>query len=79
MKNTFSEKTTKNEVSDVGELVIDILAEIIVILIYGFIVTWIWNNVAVGLVSGINPITYWGSIGLMVLCRCLFRKIDGSN
>lgn len=78
MKNTFSEKSTKNEVSDVGELVIDILAEIIVVLIYGFVVTWIWNYIVIGLVNGINPITYWGSVGLIALCRCLFKK-SGSN
>lgn len=74
MKNTFSEKSTKNDVNDVGELMIEILAEVIVVLIYGFLVTWIWNSIVIGLVNGINPITYWGSVGLIALCRCLFKK-----
>lgn len=71
MKNTLNEKPTKN---DWNELIAETLVEIIVILIYGFAVTWIWNTVVTGLVSGINPITYWGSVGLMVLFRCLFKK-----
>ena len=71
MKNTLNEKPTKN---DWNELVAETLVEIIVILIYGFAVTWIWNAVIVGLINGINPITYWGSVGLIVLCRWLFKK-----
>jgi hypothetical protein len=37
----------------------------------GFVVMWLWNAVLPDLV-GVKEISYWRSVGLLVLCRILF-------
>ena len=52
-------------------------------LLIGWVVMWLWNAILPDLL-GVNIITYWQAVGLLVLCRILFggfggRKGGGSN
>ena len=40
-------------------------------LLLGAVVMWLWNAILPSLLD-IKPITYWQSVGLLVLCKILF-------
>ena len=40
-------------------------------LLLGAVVRWLWNAILPELLN-VNPITYWQSVGLLILCRILF-------
>ncbi|WAC09803.1 hypothetical protein [Dyadobacter pollutisoli] len=44
----------------------------------GAIVRFLWNAILPALLN-VNPISYWQSVGLLVLCRILFGNFGGSK
>lgn len=62
---------------EIKEGLILICVGIIEILIYAFLVTWFWNAIIPVIFAsvGISTITYWQSVGLIMLCRILFKKV----
>jgi hypothetical protein len=40
---------------------------------------WLWNNVLVGAVDGINPIGFWQALGITFLCNILFKSTSNSK
>ena len=38
----------------------------------GFLVMFLWNSIVTQAVTGANELTFWQSLGLLVLCRILF-------
>jgi membrane protein implicated in regulation of membrane protease activity len=38
----------------------------------GFLVMFLWNAIMTQAFSGVNPLDFWQSLGLLVLCRILF-------
>jgi hypothetical protein len=38
----------------------------------GFLVMFLWNSIITVAVNGANPLDFWQSLGLLVLCRILF-------
>lgn len=35
---------------------------------------WLWNNVLVGAVDGVNPIGFWQALGITFLFNSLFKS-----
>ena len=35
---------------------------------------WLWNNVLVGAVDGVNPIGFWQALGINILFNMLFKN-----
>lgn len=54
---------------------IDLIAFVIVALLYGYILMSIWNGIAPATFSGVNPINYWQGVGIFVFFRLLIGKI----
>ena len=40
---------------------------------------WLWNNVLVGAVDGINPVGFWQALGITFLCNILFKSTSNSK
>jgi hypothetical protein len=34
---------------------------------------WLWNNVLIGAVDGVNPIGFWQALGINILFNMLFK------
>ena len=51
-----------------------LLGVILAILILAFILTWLWNLIIPVVFVGVAPLTYWQAIGLITICRILFRN-----
>lgn len=47
-------------------------------LLFGAVVQWLWNAILPSL-TGVELITYWQSVGLLVLCRILFGSFRGGG
>lgn len=58
-------------------LLFPILA-IAAVLLFGAVVQWLWNAILPPLTSA-GIITYWQSVGLLVLCRILFGGFRGGS
>ena len=41
------------------------------VLVFGFIVMWLWNAILPKAI-GVNPLTYWQAVGLLILSKILF-------
>lgn len=67
------------QVVSLGEMIkgaaIDLIAFVIVALLYGYILMSIWNGIAPAIFSGVNPINYWQGVGIFVFFRLLIGKI----
>lgn len=61
----------KNTVEDGLKI---LLGVILAILILAFILTWLWNLIIPVVFVGVAPLTYWQAIGLITICRILFRN-----
>jgi hypothetical protein len=40
---------------------------------------WLWNNVLVGAVDGINPVGFWQALGITFLCNILSKSTSNSK
>lgn len=58
------------------EALIDLLAIIFQYLLYALIVTALWNYVAVIVIPGLNPMTYWQGLGLFTLFKILLGRFE---
>ena len=55
----------KEEIDKNGLL--QILALAIVFLIFSWPFEWLWNNVVFGVITIVNPISYWQSFGFLTM------------
>lgn len=54
------------------------LAALILSLLLGFPVKWLWNAAVVP-ATGANPITFWQAVGLIALARTFFGNTTTSG
>lgn len=72
-------KTTTEEAKDViYDVVGEILATIIIILVLGYPIMLLWNSTLPNIITGFNPISYWQACGIITLTRMLIGKRTGN-
>lgn len=60
-----------------GTLILGVAAAIVAL--FGLLVMWLWNTCVVGTIVGVNPITFYKAIGLLILSILLFKGIPYQN
>ena len=63
----------------ISELIGLILGRVIQVLVAGFFVCLFWNLVIPNIFVGLNPLTYWQGVSLVMLCEFLFCEVGGSK
>ena len=57
----------------IGEILGIVFVGLAIIFVLAFPVQWLWNHCLVPAVNGINAISFWQALGLMILANVLFR------
>lgn len=55
-----------------------ILVAILVLLVCSLSVEYLWNYCLITAIDGVHPITYWQSVGLVIMCNVLFKPTSVS-
>ena len=63
----------------VGIIVAGLGALVVIAILLAWPVQLLWNYSLVGVVEGINPITFWQALGINILCGILFRNNNSSE
>ena len=63
----------------VGIIVAGLGALVVIAILLAWPVQLLWNYSLVGVVEGINPITFWQALGINILCGILFRNNNTSE
>jgi hypothetical protein len=58
----------------VGAVVTALGVVIVTAVVMAWPTQWLWNNVLVGAVDGINPVGFWQALGITFLCNILFKS-----
>ncbi len=50
-----------------------LLGSAIIGFIWSWPIQWLWNNILVGSINGINPVSFWQAYGIYILSIIMFR------
>lgn len=79
MSNYFKHKMrTKNPIEIVGWVLLAIIGFTALVLLFGFIITWLWNWLMPELFD-LPLITFWQGMGLFLLSKIFFGGFSGGG